>query len=109
MQIYSQLNYQTKVKPEVIRRWNIEQDLAERSDDDEQTAQARHDRAKILILVNFKMSVAGDLLKNETTEVKAYVEAKRLKQRIAIDEEEDEEERLQRLRSQARYNRSISS
>jgi hypothetical protein len=105
-QMYSRLNYQEKVRPEVIRRWGLQNDLAQNSDDDEETAQARRERAKLPIPINFKMGVAGDLLANESQEVKEYIEVRRHNEMKSVDEEEDEEERLRRLHVQAGYVRS---
>jgi hypothetical protein len=101
-QMYSRLNYEEKVKSEVIRRWEAENDLADRSDDDEETAQARRDRAKIAIPVQFKMHIAGEMLESEPQAVKDHIEAMRRNQMKSVDEEEDEEEHLRRLYAQAR-------
>ena len=100
--MYSHLNYEEKVKPEVVRRWEVQNDLAEHSDNDEETAQARRDRAKIPIPVQFKMDIAGEMLESEPQAVKEHIEAMRHNQMKSVDEEEEEEEHLRRLYAQAR-------
>jgi hypothetical protein len=101
-QMYSRLNYDEKIKPEVIRRWEAENDLAQRSDDDDETAQARRDRAKTQIPIQFKMDIAEEMLESEPQAVKDHIEAMRRNQMKSVDEEEDEEEHLRRLYAQAR-------